>query len=61
VSEEIAEEMVDLIFEDKNVKKLKATMKALSRQALELVDQLKLENHIRHKVIMLVQGALEDL
>jgi len=59
--EAVIERLVDLVFKDANVKKLKRLMQHLSSQALSIINQLKLSSSIANQLRILISGTLEDL
>lgn len=59
--QELSEKLVEIIFADREVKKLIETMRDISDDALASIDQAKLRKSSKYQLKLLIQGALEDL
>jgi geranylgeranyl pyrophosphate synthase len=58
---ELSEKLVEVIFADREVKKLIEKMRNISEDAIARIDQMKLKRNLRYQLSLLVQGAIEDL
>jgi len=58
---DLTKELVDVVFEDRKVKKLVKSMRELSERALGIVGQLELQSDVGNELKLLALAMLEDL
>ena len=60
ISEEDVQKIVDHVFQNNDVKKLKMYMQDLRNKALAIVNEIK-DKRVRDKLALIINGSLEDL
>ena len=60
-SKELTEKLVEIVFEDENAQKLIKIMEAFSEEAVDRINQLKMNEYLRDTLCLLIRGTLEDL